>query len=199
MGPEIFRQLRLRARRLRSAVPLAAALAWLAAAAPAQAQFVDSETAEIQSVMLAPGSVEKITDMDFGQILPGTTGGAVTMSAAASPTCAVTGDMIHSGTCRAARFSIRGIRQQRVRIRVTNGGSVILTGPGGATMTLNSISILPVGMTSVNGGNGWNLGNYRIDTVSGITDFYLGGRLNVAGTQAPGVYNGTINIQIQFN
>jgi hypothetical protein len=69
----------------------------------------------------------------------------------------------------------------------------------GATMTLNSISILPVGMTSVNGGNGWNLGNYRIDTVSGIADFYLGGRLNVGAMQAPGVYNGTINLQIQFN
>jgi len=199
MGPEIFRQLRLRARRLRSAVPLAAALAWLAAAAPAQAQVMDSETAEIQSIVLAPGSIENVTDMDFGQILPGTGGGAVTMSAAASPTCSVSGTVIHSGTCRSARFSIRGIRHQRVRIRVTNGGSVILTGPGGATMTLNSISILPVGMTSVNGGNGWNLGNYRIDTVSGITDFYLGGRLNVGGTQAPGVYNGTLNLQIQFN
>jgi hypothetical protein len=199
MGPEIFRQLRQWARRLRGAVPLAAALAGLAAAAPAQAQIMDSETAEIQSVVLAPGSIVKVADMDFGQILPSASGGSVTMSAAASPTCTATGGMIHSGSCRAARFSIRGIRQQKVRIRVTNGGSVILTGPGGATMTLNSISILPVGMTSVNGGNGWNLGNYRIDTVSGITDFYLGGRLNVAALQAPGVYNGTINIQIQFN
>ena len=198
MGPEIFRQLRLWARRLRGAVPLAAVLASLAAA-PAQAQFQDSETAEIQSVVLEPGSIVKVADMDFGQILPSTAGGSVTMSAAASPTCTATGGMIHSGSCRAAQFSIMGIRQQRVRIRVTNGGSVILTGPGGATMTLNSISILPVGMTSVNGGAGWNLGNYRIDAESGITDFYLGGRLNVAAMQAPGVYNGTIEIQIQFN
>ena len=199
MGPEIFRQLRRAARRLRGAVPLAAALAWLATAAPAQAQIMDSETADIESVVLAPGSIVKVADMDFGQILPSAAGGSVTMSAAASPTCTATGGMIHSGSCQAARFSIQGIRQQRVRIRVTNGGSVLLTGPGGATMTLNSIAILPVGMTSVNGGAGWNLGNYRIDTVSGITDFYLGGRLNVTAMQAPGVYNGTINIQIQFN
>lgn len=180
-------------------MPLAAALAWLAAASPVQAQVMDSETVDTQAILLAPGSIVHVRDMDFGGIIPSTTGGSVTMSASATPTCTVTGTMIHSGACTSARFSIRGIRQQRVRIRVTSGGNVILTGPGGATMTLNSISILPVGMTSVNGGNGWNLGNYRIDTVSGITDFYLGGRLNVAATQAPGVYNGTINIQIQFN
>ncbi|MGV3554427.1 MAG: DUF4402 domain-containing protein [Croceibacterium sp.] len=199
MGPEIFRQVRHAARRLRGAVPLAAALACLALAAPAQAQVIDSETAEIRAAILDPGSIANVADMDFGQIIPGNGGGAVIMSAAATPTCTVTGSLVHSGACRSAQFSIRGIRQQRVRIRITNGGSVILTGPGGATMTLNSISILPVGMTSVNGGNGWNLGNYRIDTVSGMTDFYLGGRLNVAASQAAGVYNGTIDIQIQFN
>ena len=198
MGPEIFRQLRRLARRLRGALPLAAALASLASV-PAQAQFQDSETAETQAIVLEPGSILKIDDMNFGQIVPSSTGGTVTMTAAASPTCTPTGGMVHSGLCRAARFSIRGIRQQRVRIRATNGGSVILTGPGGATMTLNSISILAVGMTSVNGGAGWNLGNYRIDTESGMTDFYLGGRLNVAAMQAPGVYTGTINVQIQFN
>lgn len=198
MGPEIFRQLRRLARRLRGALPLAAALASLAAT-PAQAQFQDSETAETQAIILEPGSILKVDDMNFGQIVPSTTGGSVTMTAAPSPTCTATGGMVHSGLCRAARFSIRGIRQQRVRIRMTGGSTVTLTGPGGATMTLNSITILAVGMTSVTGGAGWNLGNYRIDTQSGIADFYLGGRLNVAAMQAPGVYNGTINIQIQFN
>lgn len=198
MGPEIFRQLRRLARRLRGALPLAVALASLAAT-PAQAQFQDSETAETQAIILEPGSILKVDDMNFGQIVPSTTGGSVTMTAATSPTCTATGGMVHSGLCRAARFSIRGIRQQRVRIRATDGDTVILTGPGGATMTLNSITIFAVGMTSVTGGAGWNLGTYRIDTESGIADFYLGGRLNVAAMQAPGVYNGTINIQIQFN
>lgn len=198
MGPENFRQLRRLARRLRGALPLAAAMAALAAA-PAQAQFQDSETADAQAIVLAPGSITKVTDMDFGQIVSSNTGGTVTMTASATPTCTATGNMVHSGRCQAARFSIRGRRQQRVRIRSTGGGPIILTGPGGATMTLNSVSILAVGMTAVGGGGGWNLGNYRIDTASGMTDFYLGGRLNVAAMQTPGVYNGTINIQIQFN
>ena len=199
MGPEIFRQLRLVARRLRGALPLAAALAWLAAGAPAQAQVMDSETTEIQSVIITSGSIVSVADMDFGQILPSTSGGSVTMTAAGAATCTPTGGMIHSGTCRAARFMVMGKRNWTVRVKNQSGSTVILTGPGGATMTLNSISITPVGMTSQTGGAGWNLGTYKLNTNSGIAEFYLGGRLNVSALQAPGVYNGTINVQIQFN
>lgn len=199
MGPEIFRQVRHAARRLRGAVPLAAALAWLAPAAPAQAQFVDSETAEIQSAVLEPGSIVKVSDMDFGQIVPSPTGGSITMSTGASPTCTATGGMIHSGMCRAARFTIMHRRNRTVFLRSTPNGPVILTGPGGATMTLNSISLTPVGMTSQNGGNGWNLGTFKINAGTDIADFYLGGRLNVGAMQAPGVYHGTINVQVQLN
>jgi len=199
MGPEIIRQLRLAARRLRGAVPLAAALAWFAAAAPAQAQIMDSETAEIQSVVITSGGIVNVADMDFGQIIPSATGGSVTMSAGGTATCVPTAGVIHTGTCRAARFAIMGKRNWVVRVKNQSGSAVILTGPGGATMTLNSISITPVGMTSQTGGAGWNLGTYRINTLSGIAEFYLGGRLNMTATQAPGVYNGTINVQIQFN
>jgi len=51
----------------------------------------------------------------------------------------------------------------------------------------------------MNGGNGWDFGNWRIDTVNGITAFWVGGTLHVGAAQAPGVYTGTLVIQIQFN
>jgi hypothetical protein len=54
-------------------------------------------------------------------------------------------------------------------------------------------------MSAVNGANGWDFGNWHIDTNSGITDFFIGGTLNVGAAQAAGVYNGTIVININFN
>ena len=197
MGPEIFRQLRRSARRLRGALPLAAALAWLGAV-PAQAQVQDTETANTAAIISTPGTMIKVADMDFGQIIPAA-GGSVTLSPAGSATCTLTGSVIHGGTCQAARFVIQGIRTWKVRLKNQSGSAIVLTGPAGATMTLNSISIGRIGMTSIAGGGGWNLGTYEITANSGIAEFYLGGRLNVGAAQAPGVYTGTIEVQIHFN
>jgi hypothetical protein len=200
MGLGYFRQVRLHGRltpRRGAACALLAALAF--ALFPSQAQAADNDSAEAQVAMLDPGSVANVQDMDFGQIAQSNTPGTVTLSPSGPATCTVTGGLIRTGLCEAARFAIRGRRNNRVRIREMNGGVVTLNGPGGATMTVTNLTIGVSGMTAVNGANGWNFGNWRIDTQSGITEFHLGGRLNVGAAQTPGVYNGAVVIQIQFN
>ena len=203
MGLGYFRQVRLLGRltpRLGAAVALllALAVALLPSQALAQVQ-TDSDSADAQVALLDPGSVANVQDMDFGQIAQSNTPGTVTLSPSGPATCTVTGGLIRTGVCEAARFAIRGRRNNRVRIREMNGGVVTLNGPGGATMTMTNLTIGVAGMTAVNGANGWNFGNWRIDTQSGITEFHLGGRLNVGAAQTPGVYNGAVVIQIQFN
>jgi hypothetical protein len=121
------------------------------------------------------------------------------LTPANSATCATTGGLIRTGVCSAAGFAIYGRRNLRVRIRETSGGAVTLNGPAGATMTMNNITIGTVDMTAIGGGNGWNLGRYNIDSSNGITEFYLGGTLNVGVAQTPGVYTGTLVVQVQFN
>lgn len=201
MGPEINRQPRRFARGYRGACALLAAT--LAALLPglARAQSVDADTGTAQSsaVIQTPGSIEKIADMNFGSIAQSSNPGSVVMTPANSATCTTTGGLIRTGVCRAARFSIYGRRNWRVRIRETNGGVVTLNGPAGATMTMDTLTINPVDMSPISGGNGWNLGRYQIDTDSGITEFYLGGTLHVGAAQTAGVYNGTVVIQVQFN
>ena len=198
MGPGIIRLLRL-ARRLHGAWAVVAAVVMASALFPQQALAQDTGTARAQAVVLTPGSVAKTADMDFGKIAQANTPGTIVLSPQDSATCAITGGLIRSGTCRAARFSIMGRRNNRVRIRQNNGGQVTLNGPNGATMSVNNLTIGINGMTSINGGNGWDFGNYRIDTNSGITEFWIGGTLNVGAAQEPGVYSGTLIIQIQFN
>jgi hypothetical protein len=199
MGPEIIRLLRL-ARRPRRALPTAVALSSLWAA-PAHAQAVESDTAsaQIQTVIQTPGSIDKTADMNFGSIVQPNNAGTVVLSPAASATCTTTGGLVRTGVCRAARFTIYGKKNWKVRIRENNGGVVTLNGPLGATMTMNAITIGTADMTPVNGGNGWNLGRYNIDNNTGITEFWLGGTLNVGVAQTPGVYTGTVVVQVQFN
>ena len=201
MGSGFFRLPRLFGRpapRQRVVCALLAAL--MLAPAPAMAQNSDSATAQTQVAVLAPGSIEKLDDMNFGTIAQPFGGGTVVIAPSGTPGCAVTNGLVHSGGCRAARFAIRGKRNERVRIREVNNGVVTLNGPGTAKMTVTNLTIgISPSMSTAPGGNGWNLGNYRIDAPSGLTDFYLGGTLNVAAAQRPGVYTGTILIQIQFN
>jgi len=127
------------------------------------------------------------------------TPGTITLSPAYTAVCTITGGLVRTGQCTSAEFSIRGRRNNKVRIREVNGGVITLNRPGGGTMTVSNLTIGISGMTSVNGANGWNFGNWRIDTNNGITEFWVGGRLNVNAQQRAGVYTGVMMIQIQFN
>jgi hypothetical protein len=165
------------------------------------AQQVDGDTATARSqvAILSPGSVAKTADMDFGSIAQSNTAGTVVLTPQNVATCTPSGTLIRTGTCRAARFSIFGRKNNKARIRETNGGVITLNGPSGATMLLDNLTIGVSGMTPFANGNGWNFGNWKINTNSGITEFWVGGTLHVAAAQTPGVYNGTLVIQIQFN
>lgn len=193
---------RLRARgahRLHAAACALLAGIALPSAASAQSVPSDTATARAQAVFLTPGSVAKTRDMNFGTIAPAITPGTVVLTPEQIATCTASAPLVRTGTCTSARFAIRGRRNLRVRIRENNGGTVTLNGPGGATMFLTNLTFDSTGMTAVNGGNGWDFGNWRIDAANGITAFWVGGTLNVGAAQAPGVYNGTLVIQIQFN
>jgi hypothetical protein len=199
MGPGIIRLLRPKtggAHALR-----AAWLAVLAAAAlvphPASAQS-RTAVANQSAIVLTAGSIVKLTDMTFGNIIPSGGGGTVVLTPSASATCTTPATLVHSGACTAATFAIRGKRNQRVRIRDL-GATVTLSGPGGATMTMDTITSSVTGMTATGNGQGWNFGNWLITDPSGNAGFSVGGTLHVAANQAVGVYNGTLTIQIQFN
>ena len=142
MGLGYLRQLRLWGRmptHERMAGALAAVLAFALVPAPAAAQETDTGTALTQVAIQEPGSILKVADMDFGQIAQSNNPGTIVLSPQNAATCTVTGGLIRSGICQAARFTIRGRRNNRVRIREINpGGQITLNGPAGATMMISS-------------------------------------------------------------
>jgi hypothetical protein len=203
MGLGKFRQLRLPGRlTLRGRAPWAP-LVFLALAVPApvMAQAVnDAETADAIAAIMQPGTMTKLADMDFGQIAQPSIAGNVTMSPN-FPSCTPSAGIIHMGACQPARFAVLGRKNWLVRIREMNGGTIVLTGPGGATMTVSMLSLGTTDMAPAPGGGGppGSFGRQRITSDSGAAEFRIGGRLNIAANQMQGTYTGTMTIQVLFN
>lgn len=196
MGPGIIPSLRPlagEARLLRAiACAVLAAMALLPTQAFAQQVSGDTATARTQVAMLTPGSVAKIADMDFGSIAQSNTAGTVVLTPQLTATCTPSGTLIRTGACRAAHFSVYGKRNNRVFIRENNGGAVTLSGPGGATMLMDTMTIGVSGMSSKQGATGWDFGSWKVNAANGIAEFFVGGTLHVGVAQTPGVYTGTI-------
>ncbi len=194
---------RLRAVGARLALALAVAAAALAD--PAFAGEVATATGRANAVVVAPLSIIKVDDMSFGRIVARPQAGTITINPNTGA-CTVTGPILEVGTCRRARFDGMGSKNMNARISLTAISN--LTGPG-QTMVLDNVflgnnsSISFSGNPNANGqGVGLTQGNgnqrYSITNNSGIFSLYIGGRLNVNANQAPGVYNGSITVNIQY-
>lgn len=179
-------------------VALFCAFALLLPANPAAAQTATT-TGSSSVVIVRPLTLVKSQDLDFGRIAPSTTAGTVTLNPDLS-TCAVTGGLVHAGTCQPAEFVGMGARRMTVRFQIPT--TVTLTGPG-ANMTVTNFTLDTTPDLTFIGGNGNGVGNgnrrYRIEPNTGIFTFRVGGRLNVNANQAGGVYTGTFNVTVQYN
>lgn len=171
-----------------------AAIPFALISAPVQAQTA-SATGTAQAVIVEPASLLKIRDLDFGRIAAQPTAGTVTVNPDTGA-CTVTGGVISVGNCAFAQFGGQGVRKMRMRITLPT--TITLTGPGGATMTANTftLGLAPDIVQVPSPGN--SPPRYEIDSISGIFTFRVGARLNVATNQAPGVYNGSFTITVQY-
>jgi hypothetical protein len=173
------------------------ALACLLCAPLARAQNIDSETGHASAVIVAPLTLIKVADMNFGKILPSPATGTVTIEPVTSA-CQIGGGVQEFGPCRAARFVGMGGKKMRVRFTLPN--SINLTGPGTAmlvdafTIGTNSTLVYDPGP-----GNGGGNKRWEIQPDSGIFDFTVGATLHVNANQTPGIYTGTFSITAQYN
>jgi hypothetical protein len=202
MGLGNFRQPRPQGRLTLCQRAACALLALLALAAPAAALAQSaSGTAEAQAAILTRGAMTKLEDMDFGVIIQPVASGTVTMTPSLTPTCSSSAGIIHSGACQPAAFSIMFRKHDKNRVREMNGGTIVLTGPGGATMTVTNLTIGGLtDMTQVGtGGPSGTFGRYDIESDSGIATFRIGGRLNIGANQRVGTYTGVLTMNVILN
>lgn len=168
----------------------------LSAGSPAHGAPNDSNTAagDAEVVVVRPLQISKVRDLDFGRIAAMPTAGTVTVNPATGQ-CTKTGAIIHAGGCRAAEFAGMGSRNQLILVQIQNVTQ--LTGPG-TPMNLNNLKI--DGGADLNSTIfqwfGWSV--YRINPSNGIFDFRVGGTLHVNANQAPGMYEGTFNVRVEY-
>ena len=164
-----------------------------------------SVTATARATVVAPLTLVWVQDLKFGKIVPRPLPGTVTVDQNTG-VCTVTGPILEVGKCQFAQFAGMGTKNMGARISLTS--VVNLTGPG-LTMVLDQIAlgtnntISFAGNPNANGKGvglkkGGNAERYTIITNSGIFLLNVGGRLNVNANQAPGVYNGSITVSVQY-
>lgn len=178
--------------RQRAACALFAAA--LLAPLPAAGQAVDH--ALMRAEILDVTTVQNEADMDFGDIIPGTADGRVIMTPNENgiASCTTTNGIVRTGTCDSARFN--GTVPFIYVLQVTGppGGQVNLVGPAGATMRLHSFRYAK-GTGLMLGGSATSP-NYFV--IGGSFVLHVGGTLDVARTQRPGVYNGTFEVSFNY-
>lgn len=160
-----------------------------AIATPVQAQ----QTAQSQSeaIVLRPLSFFKVNDLDFGDIIPSNAAGTVTIAPDGSRSR--TGGVTLAGNNGApARFAGLGSFNRQVNISL--GSNMIwLTGPG-IRMRARTFEIgsTPTAVLST------SPTRFRITSPLGNYNFPVGATLEVGANQAPGVYNGTFTITLNY-
>jgi len=184
---------RLRASGERAACALLVAVAL--APAPALAQ-VDTDFALVRGEILDTMVVENEADLDFGDLLPGTANGTVVLTPSATPTCTTNNGIIHTGNCRAARFD--GSASFLFPLRVTRppGNQLTVTGPMGATMQVTNLTYA---MTTFHFPLAPTATEQRYLLLNPNFTLYVGGTLNVASNQRPGIYNGTFTLEFNYD
>lgn len=168
-------------------------------ASPTLAQTVNA-TGGAQAVIVEPLALLKIRDLRFGRMAASAAAGTVTVNPNTGA-CTVTGGVISAGGCGYGEFGGQGVRRMRVRIQMPT--TITLTGPGGASMVADTLTLgIAPDLVQVPGpGNGNGNGGgprYEIASNSGIFTFRVGGRLNVGANQTPGVYSGTFAVTVIY-
>lgn len=168
-------------------------------AGQAHAKEVATAAASAQATVVAPLTLVKVSDLNFGRVAARPTAGTVTVNVNTGA-CTTTGGIIHQGACQYAEFAGMGTRRMTTRIQVP--ASITLTGPAGATMLVDTITLGTAPELQFIGGNGNGLGSgnrrYQIASNTGIFTFRVAGRLNVGANQRPGVYTGTFDVAVQY-
>lgn len=174
---------------------LAAALGMAAQAAPAAAQQTQgptgNRTAETKAIVLRQLSFFRVQDLDFGDIVPGTTAGQVRILPDGTRTATGTIVLIGS-THQPARFAGLGTFNRQVDISISSN-TIQITGPG-APMTVSQFEIgsNPTAILTT------TPLRFRIASANGQFNFPVGARLAVGANQAPGNYTGTFAITLNY-
>lgn len=149
----------------------------------ASAQNTANTNFSVGAHIVNPISIAKVTDMNFGDVVPSVAGGSVVLDTAGVPT--PSGVNLGSGGAArtAATFTVSG--QAAYTYAITLPGSATISDGATHSMSVGSWTSNPSGTGLLGGG--------------GTQALALGATLTVGANQAPGVYSGSFNVTVTYN
>lgn len=135
------------------------------------------------ATLVAPLSLVKTEDLDFGSLIASGTAGTATVNASTDARTTAGGVTSAGGTPMAAHFTAAG-RVGALALIALPAAIVVTRGGGIETMTITSLS-----------SNGATI---RVLPLTGTIDVAVGGTLNVAPNQAAGAYTGTFMVNVLY-
>ncbi len=132
---------------------------------------------------VAPLSVVKTDDLDFGVLIASATAGTASVNASTDARTTAGGTTAAGGAPFAAHFTAAG-RIGAIALIALPGSITLTRGGGTETMTVSSIA-----------SNGPTL---RVFPGTATIDVAVGGTLNVAANQVNGVYTGTFTVNVLY-
>lgn len=164
----------------------------LAAAFVAAPVMADTEIATAEITIVRPLSFVIDDNLDFGNVIRGTTAGTVTVAPDGTRTRTGGAILANGGGHKPASFAGRGTNNQRVDVSL-GANSIFITGPGVPmrvhTFVLGSTPTAVLTTTPQ---------RFRINSATGVFAFPVGATLDVGANQAPGKYTGTWNITLNY-
>jgi hypothetical protein len=136
-----------------------------------------SATSTTEATIIAPISIDKDIDLNFGNLAVGGLGGVVTLAPDVLATRTQVGGVTFpavTGPFTAAIFTVGGLMDQTYSIAISPASLLITRQSGTETMLVNNFTSTPSPTGQLNG--------------SGAETIYVGADLTVAALQAAGVY-----------
>lgn len=153
----------------------------------------DSDTADARAIVVTQNSFFLVQDLHFGDILAGNTATSVIRLQPDGTRTRLSGNaVLVNNNHQPARFAGRGRRNQLVLISVSSA-TINLTGPG-APMQVSQFEIgsTPTAFLTL------APLSFTITSTNGIFNFPVGARLRVNANQAPGLYTGTFEVNLDY-
>lgn len=154
--------------------------------------MADTVVANAEITVVRPLSFVIDDNLDFGNIIRGTTAGTVVIAPNGVRTS--TGGVIlaNGGGHKAASFAGMGTNNQRVDVSL-GANSIFIVGPG-LPMRVHTFVIgsTPTAVLTT------TPRRFRINSPTGAFAFPIGATLDVAANQAPGRYTGTWSITLNY-
>lgn len=152
----------------------------------------DTEVANAEITIVRPLSFVIDDNLDFGNVIRGTTAGTVVVAPDGVRTR--TGGVIlaNGGGHKAASFAGRGSNNQRVDVSL-GSSSILIIGPG-VPMRVHTFVIgsTPTAVLTT------TPQRFRINSPTGVFNFPVGATLDVGANQAPGKYTGIWTITLNY-